>query len=182
MSAEGEGEGEGLEGLHPVRNDDPPQRRRALRPSHGVDVTSDVARSPLALGAVRRLALHVLRAERIPQAQLSIAFVSPARIARLHRRWVGVAGPTDIVTLEHARAVAGAPVVGEVYIAPEVARANARALGIAPRDEVARLVVHGVLHALGWDHPTDQRRVASPMWRRQEALLRRAQRTGVLSR
>jgi probable rRNA maturation factor len=39
------------------------------------------------------------------------------------------------------------------------------------REEIARLVVHGTLHVLGYDHPEDESRTASPMWRRQERLL-----------
>ena len=41
------------------------------------------------------------------------------------------------------------------------------------REEVARLVVHGILHVLGYDHPEDETRETSDMWRRQERLLRR---------
>jgi probable rRNA maturation factor len=41
------------------------------------------------------------------------------------------------------------------------------------REEIARLVVHGVLHALGHEHPEDEARTTSPMWRRQERLLDR---------
>ena len=41
------------------------------------------------------------------------------------------------------------------------------------REELARLVVHGTLHVLGHDHPEDDSRLRSPMWRRQERLLRR---------
>ena len=40
-------------------------------------------------------------------------------------------------------------------------------------EEIARLVVHGVLHTLGYDHPENEGREASDMWRRQERLLRR---------
>jgi probable rRNA maturation factor len=39
------------------------------------------------------------------------------------------------------------------------------------REEVARLVVHGTLHVLGREHPEDEGRTRSPMWRRQERLL-----------
>jgi probable rRNA maturation factor len=168
-----------------VPSDDPPPRRRPGAgegaPRLHVEVASELPRSPLALGTIRRLAEHVLRAERIPQAHVSIALVHRRRIARLNREHVGHDGPTDIVTLEHARSVAGAPVVGEVYIAPEMARSNADALGIPAREEVARLVVHGVLHALGWEHPEDATRTRSPMWRRQESLLRTARRAGILA-
>jgi probable rRNA maturation factor len=70
-------------------------------------------------------------------------------------------------------AVDGSPVVGDVYIAPDAARANARRNGVPVREELARLVVHGTLHVLGHDHPSVGRE-ASPMWRRQERLLARA--------
>ena len=166
-----------------MRSDDPPsrRRRRATRVAPpGVVVASDVPRLPLGRRAARALALHVLAAERVAGGHVAITFVGPARIAGIHRRLMGRRGATDIVTLEHARAAPGAPVVGEVWIAPAVARANATALGIGVREELARLVVHGVLHAVGWDHPEDDRRTRSPMWARQEALLRAARRAGVI--
>jgi probable rRNA maturation factor len=145
-----------------------------------VTVSRGAVRVPLALGRVRALAEFVLRRERVGAAAIAIQFVTPRAIARLHEAHLGIRGPTDIVTLEHARDVAGAPVVGEVHIAPAVAAANAAQFGERARDEVARLVVHGVLHALGWEHPEGPERTASPMWRRQETLLRAAQRAGVI--
>jgi len=63
------------------------------------------------------------------------------------------------------------PVIGDIYIAPDVARANATRFGRGVREEFARLVVHGTLHVLGHDHPDGTERTASPMWRRQERLL-----------
>ncbi|MCC6319447.1 MAG: rRNA maturation RNase YbeY [Gemmatimonadaceae bacterium] len=171
-----------------MRSDDPPQRRSRTHPGRvpakgaiQVEVTSEIGRSPLSRVAIGGLARHVLRAERIPRAHLAIHLVTVSRIARLHREFVGRHGPTDIVTLEHARSAAGAPVVGEISIAPAVAAANAAALGIPAREEIARLVVHGVLHALGWDHPETAARTRSPMWRRQETLLRSARRQGVFA-
>jgi probable rRNA maturation factor len=145
-----------------------------------VSVSRGAVRVPLALGRVRALAELVLRRERAGAAAISIQFVTPRVIARLHAVHLGVRGPTDIVTLEHARDVPGAPVVGEVHIAPAVAAENAARYGVSARTEVARLVVHGVLHALGWEHPEGDARIASPMWRRQEALLRAAHRSGVI--
>ena len=41
------------------------------------------------------------------------------------------------------------------------------------REEIVRLVVHGTLHVLGWDHPEDGDRMRSPMWRRQERYVGR---------
>ena len=61
--------------------------------------------------------------------------------------------------------------VGDIYIAPQVARANAMRFGRGVREELARLVIHGTLHVLGHDHPDGTDRTSSPMWRRQERLL-----------
>jgi len=63
------------------------------------------------------------------------------------------------------------PVVGDVYIAPDVARANAVRFGRGVREELARLVVHGTLHVLGHEHPDGTDRTTSPMWQRQERLM-----------
>lgn len=110
------------------------------------------------------------------EGHISVTLVSPARIARLHEKLVGAAGPTDIVTLEYAR-TNGAPLVAEVFIAPRVVVANARLARVTPREELARVVIHGVLHSLGHTHPDGARRTSSSMWKRQESLLRAAQKS-----
>ena len=69
------------------------------------------------------------------------------------------------------------PIIGDIYIAPEVARAQAIAHGVGVREELARLAVHGTLHVLGHDHPEGNARMASPMWKRQEQLLAKSLRT-----
>lgn len=145
-----------------------------------VTVTRGDVRVPLALTRVRSLAELVLRRERVGAAAISIQFVTARAIARLHQTHLGVRGPTDIVTLEHARGVPGAPRVGEIHIAPGIAAGNAARYGVTAREEVARLVVHGVLHAVGWEHPDGEARTSSGMWRRQETLLRDARRSGVI--
>ncbi|HEY7877829.1 MAG TPA: rRNA maturation RNase YbeY [Gemmatimonadaceae bacterium] len=142
-----------------------------------VHVASRAGRLPLARHRVAALAQRVLRAEGVRAAELSITFVSAPAIARLNARHLGHAGPTDVIAFPFGPARAGAPVMGDVYIAPAVARINAARYGVGVREELARLVVHGTLHVLGHDHPADHTRAASPMWRRQERLLARAQET-----
>jgi probable rRNA maturation factor len=139
-----------------------------------VAVEADGVRVPLARDRVRALAAGVLRAERLRTALVSITFVTPRAIAALNRRHLGHRGPTDVISFAFTP-TPGQPVVGDVYIAPAVAAAQARARGIGVREELARLVVHGTLHVCGWDHPEgdDRVRAAAPMWRRQEALLSR---------
>ena len=140
--------------------------------SLAVDVALEGVRIPIARARVAALAEGVLRRERVHDALLSIAFVSDRRIAALNRTHLGHAGPTDVISFGFAPVAARGAVVGDVYIAPAVARRNAAGHGGGVREELMRLVVHGVLHVLGHDHPEDETRYASPMWRRQERLLR----------
>jgi len=139
-----------------------------------VDVTTHDVRVAVARARVARVAERVLRAEGVRHAMLSIAFLPDREIAALNWRHLRHRGPTDVISFGFAPAAKGGPVVGDVYIAPEVARRNARAHGRGVREETLRLVIHGVLHVLGHDHPEDESRYASPMWRRQERLLRSA--------
>lgn len=135
-------------------------------------MTADGVRVPLARARVAEIARGVLRAERVPDADLSFAFVTRRAIAALNRRHLGHRGATDIITFE-LPAVGGAPLSGDVYIAPEVAREHALHFGRPVREELARLVVHGTLHAIGHTHPEDASRVDSEMWRRQERYVAR---------
>ena len=139
-----------------------------------VQVATEQVRIPLARARVQRVAEAVLRAERVRTALVSITFVTERRIAALNWRHLRHRGATDVISFGFAPAHQSAAVTGDVYIAPAVARRNALAHGAQVREELLRLVVHGVLHVLGYDHPVDEARYTSSMWRRQEGLLRRA--------
>jgi rRNA maturation RNase YbeY len=100
---------------------------------------------------------------------ISVTFVTSHAIATMNREFLQHRGPTDIITFE-LDAHGGGP-VGDVYIAPDVARANARAHGVGVREELVRLIVHGTLHVLGYTHPEGEHRIKSAMWRMQEKLV-----------
>jgi probable rRNA maturation factor len=93
-------------------------------------------------------------------------------MATLNRKHLGHRGPTDVITFALGADPGGA-VLGDIYICPDVARQQAKSHGVGIREELARLVVHGTLHACGWEHPEDDARMTSPMWRRQEQLMTR---------
>jgi probable rRNA maturation factor len=93
------------------------------------------------------------------RGELTLTFVDRDEIARLNRDHMGVDGPTDVLSfpLDTADAVvpAGVPVLlGDVVVCPEVAAAQASEHAGSLDDELALLVVHGVLHVLGHDHAT----------------------------
>lgn len=121
----------------------------------------------------RETALATLRAERVKDAMLSITFVGRAAISELNRRYLGHRGPTDVISFGLERSGKRGAVIGDIYICPQVARDAAKRQGVPIGEEMLRLVVHGILHVLGHDHPTGVSRTASPMWRRQERILAR---------
>jgi len=138
-----------------------------------VDVAADGVRLPLSRARVSQVARDALRSERVKDALVSITFLDRRAIARLNTTHLGHIGATDVISFGFVRATPRDPVIGDIYICPDVGRENAKARRAPVREEIARLVVHGVLHVLGHDHP-DERRESSDMWRRQERLVRRA--------
>jgi probable rRNA maturation factor len=125
---------------------------------------------PLRRADVVRGAQAVLQGER-RTAILSVAFIGRDRMRALNARWKGKDRVTDV--LAFSLAGPGEIVAGDIYICPWVASREATARGIPLRRELLRLVVHGVLHVLGFDHPVREERTTSPMWRRQERYLSR---------
>jgi len=162
-----------------------------------VDVrVSASTRSPLPRTEAERLARAVLRAEGVRHAMVSIAFVGRDRIRSLNRRHRGADRATDVLAFAlearadartHGRAGSagtgarrhggtGEPsrvVVGDIYVCGPVGAEQARRFETPVRDELRRLLVHGILHVLGYDHSEGPRRTAGTMWRRQEQLLAR---------
>lgn len=128
-----------------------------------VELAAEVTRDEV-IGAVRTTAA----AERVGQGEISVTFVDAAASAALNRTHLGHPDPTDVIAFN-----LGEPnePLGDIYICPDIARASAAELGLPPREELLRLVIHGVLHLLGWDHPEGSERLESDMFQRQEELL-----------
>jgi probable rRNA maturation factor len=138
-----------------------------------IGVSLNGVRMPVSRKRVGEIARTVLRAEHVRDALLSITFVTNAEIRALNRAHLRRNGMTDVIAFGFRRAGRSTPIVGDIYIAPAVARASARANKIPFREEITRLIVHGTLHVLGYDHPEDAARMRSAMWRRQERLVKR---------
>lgn len=123
----------------------------------------------LAPEVVRRAVALVLDGEAVAAATVSVTFLSTQRMRALNRRSFGRDRATDVIAFGMLH---GDRLVGDIYVCPAVARRAAVAHDIAPREELLRLIVHGTLHAAGYEHPRDGR-TGSPMWRRQEQYVRR---------
>ena len=126
-----------------------------------------------------------------PPAEVSLIFVDEAAIADLNSEFMGKSGPTDVLSFPidadpepGGRSPDGGTtgpgdeptldipqLVGDIVICPAVAERNAVDHECSFEDEVALLVVHGVLHLRGWDHVIDEE--AERMEARERDLLAR---------
>ncbi len=122
-------------------------------------------RLPLPPALVRRVVARVLEGER-REGHISVTFLGRDAMRRLNARHKGRDVPTDVLAFAMTEGTGRA--VGDVYICAWVAAREAKARGVALREELIRLLVHGTLHALGRTHPEGESRTRSPMWRRQE--------------
>lgn len=118
--------------------------------------------------AISSVARHVLGALGInPLAELSILVVDVAAMTTLHKQWMDLDGPTDVMsfpmdTLDDKPGIEvdpGPALLGDVILCPEVAAQQAEAAGHSTDAELFLLTTHGVLHLLGYDHgdPDEER-------------------------
>jgi probable rRNA maturation factor len=101
----------------------------------------------------------VLRALRHARSELSVALVDDAEICELNDGWRGQDRPTDVLSfslLEGEAQRHRGSLLGDVIISVETAAAQASQRHRGLDEEVARLLIHGVLHLLGHDHEVDE--------------------------
>lgn len=94
------------------------------------------------------------------RAELEISLVDEAEMTRLHEEWMDEAGPTDVLSFpmdelrpnELSENDKVPVVLGDVVICPDVARKQGATAGHGIEQELRILLVHGILHLLGFDH------------------------------
>ncbi|MGH7593104.1 MAG: rRNA maturation RNase YbeY [Gemmatimonadales bacterium] len=118
--------------------------------------------------AVRAAVRHVLRCER-RRARIAVTFLGKRQMRQLNADFLRHDQPTDV--LAFALQQPDGSQAGDIYICRYVAARNARAHHATVRQELQRLIVHGTLHVLGWNHPDGASRSRSAMWRQQERLV-----------
>ena len=149
-------------------------------PDHLTNIAIQVAprfRAEVDEGDLRRLATEVLSQEGVAgETELSLIITDDEAIRELNRRFRGVDAPTDVLafgagTEEHfMSAPESPPYLGDVVISYQRALVQAGELGHAVAKELKLLVIHGVLHLLGYDHHEEA--AARKMREREEDILR----------
>ena len=129
-------------------------------------ILSDDQDDPLEPDLLATLAANVLEAEGLADDTIvEVTFIDEAAMAARNREAMDKDGPTDVLAFPLEDASPGSPPlpspggppihIGDVLICPAVVRSNASAAGVRFDDELALMVVHGVLHLLGYDHVED---------------------------
>ncbi len=112
----------------------------------------------------------VLRDAGVEEGEISLALLDDQAIRRLNRDYLGIDRPTDV--LAFALHEEGEPVLGDVYVGHEQAERQAMDVAVPVVEELSRLVIHGMLHVLGHEHPETDARFDSAMFGVQERLVR----------
>lgn len=153
-------------------------------PDGGVEVEVGVQVAPAHAGAVlaeglRIVARAVLHSEgwtSSEPAELTLVITDDDGIQGLNRDFLGIDAPTDVLAFsarEDDGPFVAAPeaggYLGDVIVSYPRAVAQAQEHGHSPQRELNLLIVHGILHLLGYNHADEEEK--SAMWARQDAIL-----------
>ena len=118
-----------------------------------VEVQTGVAGAP-PKARVRHLLSRVARAAHSRASEVSVLFCADARMRSLNRRYRRKDRPTDVLAFPAGPAADG--FLGDIVISVPYAAREARRRSLAHASEMDRLLVHGFLHLMGYDHETDE--------------------------
>ena len=116
--------------------------------------------------SIKATVVHVLKKERV-NVSVSVHVVVSARIRRLNREHRGKDAPTDVLSFGGLDLDSGD--LGDLFICLEQIRRQAREWGETYKGEFLRMLIHGTLHILGYDHVGEKE--AEVMFSRQEKYL-----------
>lgn len=105
------------------------------------------------------------------RGEINVVFVDNHVIRQLNKKFLDESGTTDVIAFPYDNWTDPSIPIGDIYISFREAQFNARRFDDTVKRELVRLVVHGLLHLLGYDDhkPADRKR----MWARQEKLVER---------
>ncbi len=122
---------------------------------------------------LRMVAEDILTGEEVDSlAELSIVFVDPAEIRQLNLDYRGINSSTDVLAFPQSPDSSEGPhLLGDVVISPQIAEEQANKYRHSSEKEIVILLIHGILHLLGFDHDTAEER--SAMEKREKEILTR---------
>ena len=125
----------------------------------------------------RKLLALSLKELRLGKAELSVLFTGDSGIKELNRQYLGKNRPTDVLSFP----MDDPSIIGDIVISVDRAREQSKEFGVSLNEELARLLVHGLLHLLGYDHVKGGSQ-AKRMREREEGLMGLFREKGFLKR
>ena len=123
-----------------------------------VEITRLGAGTRYPTAALRKIAETLLRAVKQSRAELSIALVGDREMRPLNAKYRKKRTTTDVLSFFiDDQPPAGVPILGDVVISVEQARRQAQERGKTLKSEMVTLLIHGILHLLGYDHEKSPR-------------------------
>ena len=122
---------------------------------------------------MEKIAKTLLSALACNDKELSILLTDDAEIQQLNKEYRGKNQPTDVLSFpleESDGSGEESLLLGDVVISLETAERQAEEFGVSPQEEVLRLLIHGVLHLLGYDHENVSQQEARRMAEKEEEL------------
>lgn len=104
---------------------------------------------------IEKLVKQVLRAEKISAREVHVIFVDDQYLRRLHKEYLDDDTPTDVMSFNLSD---DDRVEGEIYISLDSAKNQATEFGVSFDAEIARMIIHGLLHLKGYDDATAHER------------------------
>jgi probable rRNA maturation factor len=95
----------------------------------------------------RELVRRIVKGEKA-KGRIDVTLVDDRTIRKLNKKFRRRDQPTDVLSFAYGEG----PVLGDVIISRTTTARNARKYGVSCRSELKRLVIHGALHVLGYDH------------------------------
>ena len=114
-----------------------------------VSITDDIAGLPLKKDEVRKLLIIVSEGEKTDVTSLGVIFVGTEHIRDLNSRFLKHDYETDVITF--SLHTAGESIEGEIYICAKIAEKQAVNFNVSYREELMRLIIHGMLHLAGYN-------------------------------
>ena len=111
---------------------------------------------------LKGVAKTILKGENTKEAGLSVVLVSSGRIKKLNKKYRGKNKITDVLAFGEG--------LNEIVICPSEVKKNAKKYNIAFKKELARVLIHGILHLSGYEHEVSEKK-AREMERKQEFYL-----------
>ncbi len=124
---------------------------------------------------IKRAVEATLTHEQVEAASVSVTLLENPRIRQMNKKYLEHDRVTDVISFPLYEQ--GEQVVGDIYIGYEQTQDQAADSGVDLEEEIARVSIHGTLHVLGYDHPSDGDRTRSDMWQLQETILSKFSKT-----